>query len=312
MSATGPASPKRSKRLDSEANALRVFLQQVGSFTTELIYGVPDGKRLYHYTDLNGLHGIISKQDLWLTDSRYSNDSEEMRHGYSVARAVLEEQQRRAAQSGNQDHIAVLAKLAELLATPPAEAVYISCFCLEGNLLSQWRGYAANGTGVSMELEPSLFETITGPESPSKGLMRLWKVFYDAQTQTSIMTAAVQFGLNHPGSIEERAKYAAEGIFFFVPTFKHNDFHQEDECRLIFTPPPDCTVNPQFRVGRGMLTPYYSLHALTAGTFRLPIKRVVVGPSPHKEMNVASVRAMLAAYDYEHVPVEASATPFRA
>ena len=110
MTAATSATPRRSKRLDSEANALRAFLKQVGSYTTDLIYGVPDGKRLYHYTDLNGLQGIISNKDLWLTDSRYSNDSEEMRHGYAVAQAVLDEQQRQAVQAGEPDRIAVLAQ----------------------------------------------------------------------------------------------------------------------------------------------------------------------------------------------------------
>jgi hypothetical protein len=307
---TALATPKRSNRLTSEADALRSFLEQVGSYTTDLIFGVPDGKRLYHYTDLNGLQGIISGKDLWLTDSRYSNDSEEMRHGYTVARMALEK--KRAAVAGKPDAVEVLQKIEELLAKPPAEAVYIGCFCLEGNLLSQWRGYAANGTGVSLELDPPKFDQVTGPDSPSKGLMRLWKVFYDAPTQNGIMADALQFGLDYKGSVEERAKRAADAIFFFVPTFKHSDFHQEDECRLIFTPPPDCTVNPRFRVGRGMLLPYYSMSDLTAGNFRLPIKRVVVGPSPHKDLNVASVRAMLAAYGYEDIEVDASATPFRA
>jgi len=56
--------------------------------------------------------------------------------------------------------------------------------------------------------------------------MRLWTVFYNEETQTSIMNNALQFGYQRPGSLDERAKYAAEAIFFFVPTFKHNDFHR--------------------------------------------------------------------------------------
>jgi hypothetical protein len=312
MTGPKPTSPKRPKRQDSEANALREFLESVGSYTTDLIFGVPEGKRLYHYTDLNGLQGIISNQDLWLTDSRYSNDSEEMRTGYGVAHDVLDRKRLQAAAGNDHDSIAFLDSLSQLLATPPAEAVYIGCFCLEGNLLSQWRGYAANGTGVSLEFDPPRFAYMTGPDSPPKGLMRLWKVFYDSTTQTNIMTDAIQFASARTGSVEERAKYAADSIFFFVPTFKHHDFHQEDECRLIFTPLPDCTVSPRFRVSRGMLVPYYSVNDLTNGSFRLPIKRIVVGPSPHKDINVASVRAMLAAYGYDDVPVEGSDTPFRA
>ena len=63
-----------------------------------------------------------------------------------------------------------------------------------------WRGYAANGSGVSLEFNPFMFASISGPDSPSKGLMRLWRVFYDEPTQESIMRDAVQFGLAKPGT----------------------------------------------------------------------------------------------------------------
>ena len=55
MSQTAP-SPKRSKRLTAEANALRDFLENVGSYTTDLIFGVPEGKRLYQQMNCVGCH----------------------------------------------------------------------------------------------------------------------------------------------------------------------------------------------------------------------------------------------------------------
>jgi hypothetical protein len=296
------------KRSDAEADALRSFLQSVGSYTVDLIFGVPPDQHLFHYTDLNGLQGILTNGDLWLTDSRYSNDSEEMHHGYTVAGTVLDEL---TAKGGDPQWLEYLGKVREILGKPPAEAVYIGCFCLEGNLLSQWRGYAANGSGVSLEFDPPKFGDITGPDSPSRGLMRLWKVFYDGKTQKNIMNEALNFGYQRAGTLEEKAKYASEAIFFFVPTFKHHDFHQEDECRLIFTPPPDCQVAPRFRVSRGMLVPYYSVKDLKSD-FSLPIKRIVVGPSPHRDLNAASVKAMLATRGLTTIGVEKSLTPFRA
>ena len=99
-------------------------------------------------------------------------------------------------------------------------------------------------------------------------------------------------------------------IEFFIPTFKNADFTEEDECRLIFSPPPNCPVKPSFRIARGMLVPYYSLKALS-GNRQLPITGVTVG-SPNRAMNVESVRMMLAANRYAGVVVEASPTPYRA
>lgn len=301
----------RRKRLDIDSNVLLEFLKQVQSYTEDLIYGVTPGEGLYHYTDLAGLQGMVSRSDIWLTNSRYSNDGEEMTHGYRVAGEVIEAERGAAVAGGKQDMATYLDSVWELLATPPAEGVYICCFCLSGNLLSQWRGYGGNGCGVSIEFNPHGFASVTGPDSPSLGLMRLWKVFYDPNVQRSIVQSALSFGFTRPASAEDRARYAADAITFFIPTFKNQDFSEERECRLIFTPPPSITVRPRFRVTRGMLIPYFSMQDLTGNQFRLPIARIVVGPTPHKDLNVASTEAMLTASGYPEIPVERSSTPYR-
>jgi hypothetical protein len=47
--------------------------------------------KICHYTSLEGAIGIISTGDLWLTNSRYSNDDEELKHGHRLVDAVREE-----------------------------------------------------------------------------------------------------------------------------------------------------------------------------------------------------------------------------
>ena len=59
-----------------DPTALNEFLNFVGSYTVDLIYNPGDLTAIYHYTDLNGLKGIVDNHDLWLTHSRYSNDDE--------------------------------------------------------------------------------------------------------------------------------------------------------------------------------------------------------------------------------------------
>jgi len=303
----------RRKRPDIDSNALLEFLKRVESYTEDLIYGVPAGEGLYHYTDLAGLQGILSSSDIWLTNSRYSNDGEEMTHGYRVASEVIDEEFEAAKAGGQLDRATYVKSVRELLATPPAEGVYICCFCLSGNLLSQWRGYGGNGCGVSIKFDPHGFASVTGPDSPSRGLLRLWKVFYDPKAQRSIVQSALNFGFTQPALPEDRARYAADAITFFIPTFKNEDFSEERECRLIFTPPPSIAVRPRFRVARGMLIPYFSMRDLTGGSqLHLPIEGIVVGPMPHKDLNVASIEALLTAGGYPELSVDRSSTPYRA
>jgi hypothetical protein len=281
---------------------------QVGSYAEDWIFGVGADKPLFHDSDLGGLLGILSNQDLWLSHSRYSNDEQELNHGYGMAIRLIESMR---TDNPSPDWPEYLVRVAERLGQPPSEGVYICCFCKKDNLLSQWRGYTANGNGVSIRLQPSRFDVVTGPDSPHNGLMRLWKTFYDADTQEQILRMAIQFGFTSTADPGLRATRAADAIEFFIPTFKNADFMEEDECRLIFSPPPNCPVKPSFRIARGMLVPYYSLNALS-GNRQLPITGITVGPSQNRAMNVESVRMMLAAYGYSGVIVEASTTPYRA
>ena len=300
------------KRSSLEFDALTSFLESVKSYTEELIYGPAQGQALYHYTDLSGLQGILQNDDLWLTHSRYLNDDEEITHGYRIVREVIEAQRK-----ASPDRMQFLDALYDLVREPSEAGVYICSFCLDDNLLSQWRGYGANGMGVSLRFEPQGFSYITGPDSPKYGLVRLWKVFYERNTQKQIIDQAINFAFTFgpaARSPEDRAGQAADAIQFFIPTFKNEGFSEERECRLIFTPSPEFGLHPKFRVARGMLIPYYSLKELlgVVSAMKLPLTGVRVGPSSNKRLNVESARMVLSQTGYAAVSVDVSETSFRA
>ncbi|HEY3570853.1 MAG TPA: DUF2971 domain-containing protein [Thermoanaerobaculia bacterium] len=302
-----------------DIDVLNRFLVQVGSYREDLIFFKGDLAEIYHYTDLAGLQGIVENHDLWLTHSQYCNDEEELTHGQRVVDEILSEE---LAKPNDPNREAYLKLLAGIFKKPSPEGVYICCFCEKGNLLSQWRGYSANGTGVAIGLDPQGFGYITGPDSPSCGLVRLWRVFYEESQQRNIVRQAVEFAFIDPllqaKPVEERAQRAADAIQFFIPTFKNKDFEDEKEIRLIFTPYPQSVpqpkpVRPKFRVARGFLIPYYSLKELSQNPQtppRLPITGVCVGPSVNKRSNVESARMLLAKAGYPD-NVTSSDTPYR-
>jgi hypothetical protein len=302
-----PVSLPQRPALDIEA--LRNFLDSLRSFTgPELIWshGV---SRLYHYTDLSGLNGIISNNDLWLTHVRFCNDDEELTHGRKIVAETLAAQKNKA----TPEQFEYLKRVEQLLAEPVADGVYICCLCAKDNLLSQWRGYSANGAGVSIELDPNQFESLTGPDC-SYGLLRLWKVFYNKTQQRKIVRKAVEFawGMQPHLPMEKRAQNAADATAFFIPTFKNGDFKEEKECRLIFTPRPNAAVQPQFRTARNMLVPYYTLQKLGwQATQPLPVTGLRIGPSTHKLLNLESAQLLLKQHNYTNVQVRVSKTPFR-
>jgi hypothetical protein len=258
---------------------------------------------------LAGLNGILSTNDLWLTHLRFSNDDEEMTHGQNIVAQILKALKEQA----DPAQASYLEMIEKILNEPLADGVYICCLCEKANLLSQWRGYAANGTGVSIELAHQKFEFLTGPDCPH-GLLRLWKVFYREDQQRNIISKAIDFAWLHQTHlpVDKRAQNAADAIQFFIPTFKNQDFEEENEWRLIFTPRPGLQVKPRFRTARNMLVPYYSLQDLGWSSKQpLPITGLCIGPSIQKMLNAQSAQLLLKQRNYIAVPVTVSKTPFR-
>jgi Protein of unknown function (DUF2971) len=310
------ASVERRPNVDIEA--LNAFLEHINSAVPDLIYGPQDDQPLFHYTDLGGLQGIVENDDLWLTHSKYSNDNEEMSHGYGVAEEFIEEESRNKA--NEPARIEYLNEISELLVQKPMpEGIYICCFCKRDDLLSQWRSYGANGTGVSIQFDPQGFAHVIRPDSRDRGLIWLWKVSYKRKKQRDILQKAMDFGFGYKKEqpLWERARRAADAIQFFIPTFKNEDFEEEREYRLIFAPSPRYKGLPQFRIARGMLVPYYSLKELTSAPpmsegCRLPITGVRIGPSVQKDLNVESTQLLLRRAKYpDNVNVVSSDTPYR-
>jgi hypothetical protein len=233
--------------------------------------------------------GIVSKHDMWLTHSRYLNDSEEITLGLKTVEKALAA----ARESGNHDPAYLDAVDAR---TSKTEGVYVCCFCESNNLLSQWRGYGANGIGVSLEFAVKQFVDVMETVN-AFGLTRFWKVFYSPDTQRDIIDKAIATyspAANPGQTSNDLARKASDAIRFFIPTFKNGDFKDEQEWRLIFTPNPTAAPKPEFRVARSMLVPYYNLRSLLGPALQpLPLTNVLVGPSVHKELIKESTETLL-------------------
>jgi hypothetical protein len=294
-----------------DIGVLTGFLNSLESYSQELVQHLRSGQKLCHYTTLGGAIGIIESGDLWLTNSRYSNDDEELRYGQELVEEVIGELE--AASTKARARLDWLKRLREAIVVAKSDQIYICCFCERDNLLSQWRGYADNGGGLSFEFDPVGFTDITGRDCPH-GLMRLWKVFYDRDQQRQILKKCIDYPYWPSQTDGDRIRFVVDALQFFMPTFKNADFREEQERRLIFTPYPAMAVLPRFRTRGGLLVPYFSLRDVAgpgATDFHLPISSVLVGPSLHRTLNVESTRLLLQKHQYQAVPVDASTTPYR-
>jgi hypothetical protein len=114
---------------------------------------------LYHYTDANGLLGIVKSRELWATHILHLNDSSEYSHAVQVA----------AKQTKKGLLSAELTEALKMLvpaSTVNPEEVNETAPCLpfvvslsqNGDQLSQWRAYCPDGNGFSIGFKYSQFD----------------------------------------------------------------------------------------------------------------------------------------------------------
>src|SRR5687768_7379821 len=63
--------------------------QQLRRSVRHTVQWTKEGATLYHYTDMQGLHGIISENGFRLSHIRYLNDAKEVLHGRDLAVSTL-------------------------------------------------------------------------------------------------------------------------------------------------------------------------------------------------------------------------------
>ena len=110
---------------------------------------LPGSEVLYHYTTVEGLKGIVETNELWATSAYFLNDSAEVIYGYEVLKEALNSW----ISSGSEGKASLSTDLAKYLQSGLADRllnkivspIYLTCFCEDGNLLSQWRSYGASG-----------------------------------------------------------------------------------------------------------------------------------------------------------------------
>jgi hypothetical protein len=245
----------------------------------------PSPPLLFHYTTTVGLLGIIESGKIWATHYRYVNDTSELEYANSLFMKSIDK--KLLAGSGPTQTL-----LWSVARTPAMFAwlgsVFISCFCEEGDLLSQWRTYGARGHGgyaIGLSATPESL----GRLNPRFSLHR---VTYD-QTQMErlidfLLTSFCQDALDLCGSSldgvsgplvsveNEAGKFKlvpktrlpslsplcvslAEAISELQVCFKSPHFSSEKEWRLVCRPSEQFPFNLRMRPMGDMLVPYLEL-----------------------------------------------------
>jgi hypothetical protein len=276
---------------------------------------------LFHYTDANGLLGIIGNQTLRASNAAFVNDRQELRHGSALAREYLLEQR----QNSDEAELRFMDSVLETF--DPFENLvqaYIVCFCEEPDLLSQWRAYGRRGAFVIGLQSRGLY---TAGHVVGRPPFDLLPVTYDPKQQRRYVQEAIDAPLAVRRDIvgrfgpsddvdDECRKGIAERLYFYIPTFKHSGFSEEKEWRLVHVRAklPDDT-GLSFAVRGGWVVPYVDLDATApVGTYApgMPLVQILCGPTPEPEVAKAATRLLADSNGFENVEVATSEIPLRA
>jgi len=284
---------------------------------------------LWHYTDAHGLEGIVENQYFWATETRFLNDAAETTYGQDVFLTVLEELVRNR-ESRTRDLIAK----AFFGAGRPASSfvdehsrTFVTCFCDDGDLLSQWRAYAGRDSvgGYALEFCPPGALVNWAIAAPIDPPVQLRKISYDPLEQEREARRLIEPLLAVMGphvydkSISNSCVAAlVDGMVDFSSAAKHPSFAEEREWRFIYTVPKDLgmakpTLPVKHRVSGGVFLPYVQLTVLAGvGTSynRLPLRTINCGPSLHPARKKRGLESYLSERTgYKGVNVTGSDSP---
>jgi len=217
---------------------------------------------------------------------------------------------------------------------------FVTSFCpptekdRDNGLLSQWRGYGGDGGYAVVFDTRALSEHMKHETGYNYEHLAISDVLYIAKGQPAPSSDK---------SVQDAERHIHDAVYSFFTTqqsssfdpmyspintlsccTKHRGFQEEVEVRIIATPVGDVIYDESVasgdtrprkkvyhRVVGGMLVPYIKLfdHAIV-DQYRLPIKKIIVGPHPDRAKRADAVWSLLRVQQYKDVEVVESRIPY--
>lgn len=297
----------------------------------------PEGL-IYHYTTQEGLIGIVEKQELWATDVRFLNDTEEFEAGIKTAIEMSKQASAVSGEDGRKtvDYFENILRFSfserpvySVSLTGPLKRYETLPDSIDdpGDRLNMWRGYSGRRIAYSIGISKD------GNTTSIDGL-DLQECSYRQHTKEEYLTEVlnhfgdllnscnrrgkekIESGIPYEQAMDEMRSEVDKGVSKILPDLKsqvaackHEGFWEEREWRLTLAPPPG-HESVFYTSGRFGITPRVRI-ALRGTDGLLPIRRIVVGPCPHMADAIESLKGLLIRNGYSHLEVSGSQIPYR-
>ena len=189
-------------------------------------------QHLFHYTDLDGVRGILTSRTLWLSKFTSTNDISEILLAVEHFRAFVEQRASEFTKAEGD----FLKRASDDLGGFRRTNICIASFCEQDDLLSQWRSYGNDGRGIALGFNSAKLIAL----AKANGL-HLYRCVYDPAAHERIASDLVNMLLKSyraapPATGEqERAMIDDFSASFLkvAPVIKDHRFAEEREWRLV-------------------------------------------------------------------------------
>lgn len=266
---------------------------------------------LYYYTTTQTMQSILSNGDIFATNIRYLNDSEEYLNGVQEIYRLLQDhnllkkwkKQRDESELNNCDPEVIfneefLGKKKEFL--EKKFELYSISFCEKNDLLSQWAIYAReSGVSIKLNFEGEVY-SFCDKKTECEEICSTWEnipkeVLYftkesmkkDDYDKTGIRILDRLFIEKNAKDYMELINITWREVSAFV---KRYDFKQEAEYRLLFDPEKTAFYPKiEYRVDNKVLKPYIDVFCENGW----PIWEIMIGPGFNQDIVFESVKHFL-------------------
>jgi len=253
---------------------------------------------IFHYTNSAVLLSIVKNAAIWLGGRWHLNDF----HEGEVFKKIIKEH---AVLKNFNNVDSIISNLDKL-------NFYVNCMTSNGDMLSQWRGYAENGSGVSIGFDT---ETLKCSIAGSHEAL-LYPVEYadNFSELSSAKQAFVNSAFNDYEFLSDKFLQSATKERWAV---KGKGFKEEAEIRLMITPGLNggkiqfangATAEHKYRATESDIRDYYELK-FPQEIIKNLIRSVVLGPK--NTSDISTVERYLKSNGYDNVTVSRSKTTYR-
>jgi hypothetical protein len=287
-------------------------------------------KYLYHYTSQKGLLGILKDNKLRMTNILYLNDSSEFSHTVELVKTELKNRKKLLSKKKGIVGLMVdegidgkmfdrLNFLESLLNEIFPENdfisknnIYVFSLSKEHDDLNQWRGYCPKEGGFCIGFDSNkllyLVDKNIGYEireckyckiDGSQEIVNLVDPFVNRLYDITLKSGKAGVTKIHREFLNE--------IIRISPYIKNDSFQSESEIRVIYRCEEE-DIN--FHEGKSMIIPHVEFSPVDDDN-KLPISKIIVGPTPHPELSKLSIENLLQSKKYKGVEVDISDIPYR-